>query len=309
MPQLGETVTEGTIVRWLKQEGDDIGADEALFDVSTDKVDAEVPSAYAGVVRALLVAEGETVPIGTAVALIGQSADEPLPDEVGAGPAGQEATSTSEADRQPRPGRPGRPGRPARERGNGSAPGPSDGAVADGSERSLSPVVKSLLDEHALTPGDVVGSGRDGRVTRADVLAAAAYRDRGPGARPAAGTSPPPVTVAVAGPDDDVVPFSRSRRNTAVAMSASKATAAHALVTTEVDYVGVDAVRRGAGLTYLPFVARSMIDALRCVPEPQRVDRRRLPRSCTARSTSAWPSTSTTRCWSCPWSATRATGA
>jgi pyruvate dehydrogenase E2 component (dihydrolipoamide acetyltransferase) len=252
MPQLGETVTEGTVVRWLKQEGDVIGVDEALFDVSTDKVDAEVPSAHAGVVRALLVAEGDTVPIGTAVALIGKSADEPLPDDLGADPS---------------PG----PAAPPRDRpGRANGPQAPDGArmatpstSATGGTTRVTEVVGRLLDEHGLAPDEVVGSGREGRVTRADVLAAAAQRGRGPGAAvpaPAAPAAPAP------GPDDDVVPFSRSRRNTAIAMAASRATAAHALVTTEVDYVGVDPIRRQAGLTYLPFVARAMVDALRSFP-------------------------------------------
>ncbi|HVN51242.1 MAG TPA: biotin/lipoyl-containing protein, partial [Acidimicrobiales bacterium] len=93
MPQLGETVTEGTVVRWLKAVGDEIAPDEALFDVSTDKVDAEVPSAFGGVVRALLVAEGQTVPVGTVLALIGATADEPLPDGEPAPPRPSPETS------------------------------------------------------------------------------------------------------------------------------------------------------------------------------------------------------------------------
>jgi pyruvate dehydrogenase E2 component (dihydrolipoamide acetyltransferase) len=256
MPQLGETVTEGTIVRWLKQEGDEIAIDEALFDVSTDKVDAEVPSAFGGVVRALLVPEGETVPIGTPVALIGASADEPIPDD-----STSPATSSASAPPAPNlsPGRPQRGGSADRfGKGGGGAGATRDGSVV------LTPVVRQLLDEHRLGVDQVVGSGRAGRVTRADVLAAAAQRSRaGNGSAPADRVAAP---ASEPGPDDEVVAFSKARRNTAVAMARSKATAAHALVTTEVDYVGVDPARRGAGFTYLPFVARALIDAVAAFP-------------------------------------------
>lgn len=257
MPQLGETVTEGTIVRWLKAEGDAIAVDEALFDVSTDKVDAEVPSAYGGVVRALLVPEGETVPIGTAVALIGETADEPIPAAASAAP-----TPNPNLSRQ----------RPLSSR---SRDRNGRGWARDGDSvltPVLTPVVRRLLDEHGLDVEQVVGSGRDGRVTRADVLAAAAQRSGAPNGSAAAAPSgataagTPAAAPAEPGPDDEVVPFSKARRNTAVAMARSRATAAHALVTTEVDYLAVDPVRRDAGLTYLPFVARALIDAVAAYP-------------------------------------------
>jgi 2-oxoglutarate dehydrogenase E2 component (dihydrolipoamide succinyltransferase) len=128
----------------------------------------------------------------------------------------------------------------------------------------LTPVVRRLLDEHHLGVEQVVGSGRDGRVTRADVLAAVAQR--APTGNGAAPPDRPVAASAVPGPGDVVVAFSKARRNTAVAMARSRATAAHALVTTEVDYVGVDPARRGAGLTYLPFVARALIDAVAAFP-------------------------------------------
>jgi 2-oxoglutarate dehydrogenase E2 component (dihydrolipoamide succinyltransferase) len=250
MPQLGETVTEGTVVRWLKAEGDEIAVDEALFDVSTDKVDAEVPSAYAGVVRALLVGEGDTVPIGTPVALIGATADEPLPEE-GGGDAPPPPPTTPE--------RVAAPGRVA------DAPSTNGRARWTSGSRSggaavLTPVVRQLLDDHGLDAAQVTGSGRDGRITRADVLAAAA---RGPGsAATAAAAAAPDRPRVEPGPDDDVVPFTRARANTAAAMSRSRAIAAHTLVTTEVDYTAVERARRVLGLTYLPFVARALVDAV-----------------------------------------------
>jgi 2-oxoglutarate dehydrogenase E2 component (dihydrolipoamide succinyltransferase) len=246
MPQLGETVTEGTVVRWLKQAGDEIAPDEALFDVSTDKVDAEVPSAFGGVVRALLVAEGDTVPVGTAVALIGATADEPLPEDEPPAPRPDRTVTTPRSSSPPPP---------ASRSGNGAGRGRHGGSTV------LTPVVRQLLDDHDLRADEVVGSGRDGRVTRADVLAAAAQREAGP-----APDGRAVAAVAQPGPDDTVVPFSKPRSTTAVAMSRSRATAAHALVTTEVDYLAVDGPRRAAGLTYLPFVARALIDAVAAFP-------------------------------------------
>src|SRR6185295_321671 len=122
----------------------------------------------------------------------------------------------------------------------------------------LSPVVRRLLDDHGLDPDTVVGSGRDGRITRADVLAVAANPPRVAPA-PSAAPAPPAAAVAVAGPDDEVVEFTRSRRNTAEHMVRSLRTSAHTLVGTAVDYHALDPVRRSAGLSYLPFVARAVI--------------------------------------------------
>jgi len=241
MPQLGETVTEGTVIRWLKREGEPIDTDEPLFEVSTDKVDTEVPSAYAGWVRALLVAEGDTVPIGTVVALIAAAPDEPLPDvppPPDAIPAARHAAPTSRLE--PRSSMPAPDGRPF-----------------------LSPVVRGLLDEHGLDETDVPGSGRDGRITRADVLAAAAAQSAGTGDKSRREAGPAGVE---AGPTDDVVPFTAARRATADHMRRSLDTSAHALVVAEVDYAAVDKVRLGRGLSYLPFVARAVLDALRAFP-------------------------------------------
>jgi 2-oxoglutarate dehydrogenase E2 component (dihydrolipoamide succinyltransferase) len=254
MPQLGETVTEGTITRWLKQVGDPIGLDDLLFEVSTDKVDTEVPSAHAGFLREIRVPEGDTVAVGVPLAVITDTADEPLAAEEAPAPA-PEPSST--------PASPA--ARPARAAPAARAPAPA----TDGNG-FLSPVVRRLLDDHGLDPAAVVGSGRDGRITRADVLAAAANGRAVPAMAPPASLAPvaPAVTaaVAVAGPDDDVVEFTRARRNTAEHMIRSLRTSAHTLVGTSVDYHALDPVRRAAGLSYLPFVARAVVDALREFP-------------------------------------------
>jgi 2-oxoglutarate dehydrogenase E2 component (dihydrolipoamide succinyltransferase) len=251
MPQLGETVTEGTITRWLKQPGDEVALDDALFEVSTDKVDTEVPSAYAGVLREILVPEGETVPIGTPLAVIGTSGpDESEPVAATAPPVAEPARPAVTAPEPPPRAAAFRPP-PRRADGNGHG--------------FLSPVVRSLLAEHGLEPGDLVGSGRDGRITRADVLAAAANRRAAPAApalSPPAGRPTMAFDPAVAGPDDDVVELSKARRNTAAHMVRSIATSAHTLVATEVDYAGVDPVRRAGALSFLPFVGRAVVDAI-----------------------------------------------
>jgi pyruvate dehydrogenase E2 component (dihydrolipoamide acetyltransferase) len=257
MPQLGETVTEGTVVRWLKQVGDVVALDDPLFELSTDKVDAEVPSAYAGVLRAILVGDGETVPVGTILAVIAESADEDLGAATSETPAPVVAAEPPVADAAPVAARPA----------TAVAPRPTPPSV--NGNGFLSPVVKALLAEHGLVPGDVRGTGRDGRITRADVLATAAARrpssaprEQSPGAP--AGIVPYPPT-APAG-DDEVVEFTRARRATAEHMVRSQATSAHTLVAAEVDYHGVEPVRAAAHLSYLPFVARAVIDAIADFP-------------------------------------------
>lgn len=257
MPQLGETVTEGTITLWSKQVGDEVAVDDALFEVSTEKVDTEVPSAVAGFLRAILVEEGDTVSIGTPVAVITATADEAVDlAGIGSAPSASSAPAVStsagrddDAGGGPAPGRPPPPPQPA----TGSATAAS--AV-------LSPAVRRLLAEHGLQVEAVAGSGRDGRVTRADVLAVAAQAQRPPTPTASAVAVAAPAPPIVVGETDEVVSLSRARLATAEHMVRSLATAAHALVVTEVDYSGVDRARRPAGLSYLPFVARSVIDAI-----------------------------------------------
>jgi pyruvate dehydrogenase E2 component (dihydrolipoamide acetyltransferase) len=271
MPQLGETVVEGTITSWMKAVGDAVAVDDALFEVSTEKVDTEVPSAVAGVLRAILVAEGDAVPIGTPVAVITATADEPVDLAAAGTPAGPPPDTVAIQDGlgelTPHPDElaprvdldrpsPAPPSAPRVAEGSRPPAGAADGAVR-------SPVVRRLLAERGLQPADVVGSGRDGRITRNDVLAAAAQRDRPPSASATASgpvaSAAPPILV---GPDDQVLELSRARLATAHHMRASLDAAAHALVVVQVDWTGVDAAREGSGLSYLPFVARALIDGL-----------------------------------------------
>jgi 2-oxoglutarate dehydrogenase E2 component (dihydrolipoamide succinyltransferase) len=248
MPQLGETVTEGTIVRWYKQPGDDVAIDETLFDVSTDKVDAEVPSAVRGVLREIRVGDGEVAPVGTLLGLITTTSDEPVTDDA----ASEPPPAPVRSDGDPRDG-----GRVLETTATGRSPAPPNGSAG---RAVVSPVVRSLLAEHRLAETEVVGSGRDGRITRADVLAAAAARD----ARPSA--PPPAVAPPEQHPDDEVLPFTAVRRATADNLARSVVTTAHALVVMEVDYTNVDASRRHTGLTYLPYVSLAVIDGIAAFP-------------------------------------------
>jgi pyruvate dehydrogenase E2 component (dihydrolipoamide acetyltransferase) len=287
MPQLGETVTEGTITRWAKKVGDRVEEDEVLFEVSTDKVDSEVPSPTAGFVTEILVQEGETVPVGAKLAVIG--------DQAAAGGDAPAPAAEASAAEEPPPQAP----EPAPESAPEPAPTPvatktidaGDGAGTNGGGAGgtvLSPVVRRLITEHNLDPGTIKGTGAGGRITRADVLAVvegggsaapAPAPTAAPKSAPAPAPTPKPAPAAVpvaAGERDEVVPFSNIRRLTAEHMRRSLDTSAHTLVVIEVDYENVDKVRRavkdrfkaeeGVSLTYMPFVARAVIDAIREYP-------------------------------------------
>ncbi len=281
MPQLGETVTEGTIVKWFKQVGDAVAVDDVLFEVSTDKVDTEVPSAHAGFLRTIHVAEGATVPIGTLLAVLTATADEVVLVESAAPAAPFPAVGSAPVSASARASAPS----PAISARTASRSATDRAESVDRLEMPgvgfLSPAVRDLLAERGLRPDQVAGSGRDGRITRNDVLAAsavaAAAASGGRSARAAASTLPdssplpdssmarPGVVVpsdVEPGDDDDVVELSNIRRVTAEHMVRSLATSAHTLVAMEVDYSAVDAVRKGTKLGYLPFIARAVIDAI-----------------------------------------------
>ena len=288
MPQLGETVADGTVTKWLKHVGDVITRGEPLFEVSTDKVDTEIPAPVDGVLTAIFVDEGVTVDVGTRLAVIGAQGDPIEPTAPGVVTGGSQPLA------------------------------PTSGPVAR-SERArdekLSPVVRRLLAEHELDAALLVGTGPEGRVTRDDVLAAVASNPSntstggsplspvvrrllsdhdldpstlsgtGPGGRLTrrdveaaitSGTSGTSGRVVASARGDEVVPFTKIRRLTAERMVRSKATSAHTLMVKETDYERVDIVRRrfgpafkeseGFSLTYLPFNALAALQALREFP-------------------------------------------
>jgi pyruvate dehydrogenase E2 component (dihydrolipoamide acetyltransferase) len=338
MPQLGETVTEGTITKWFKQVGEQVAEDEPLFEVSTDKVDSEVPSPVSGVLSEILVPEGETVDVGVVLARIGDApagegeapaaAQAPAEPEAPA-PAEAEAEAEAEAAAQPEaPAEPEAEGEPvsgaesvaeqpeprqeppeapAAQAPAAAAPAPeapaaappapaTEGAPASNG-RLLSPVVRRLISENNLDPAAIVGTGPGGRITRNDVLS---VLDQGGAvapavpAQPVAPAQPAPAQpapsqpaapaaapaaqpVARAGERDTSIAHTNIRRRTAEHMIRSKQTSAHVYASIEVDFEGVERVRsavreefkaaEGFSLTYLPFISRAVVDAIREYPE------------------------------------------
>jgi len=283
MPQLGETVAEGTVTKWFKSIGDSVTKGESLFEVSTDKVDTEIPAPSDGVLTAILVQEGETVDVGTKLATIGTGADEVT------SPVTASVTSV-----------------PAVASPSTSAPT----SAHDQSNRRLSPVVRRLLDEHGIDENEVTATGPGGRLTRDDIMNYVASAARTPTVAARAGSLSPVVRrllderglradqVVGSGPHgrltrrdveeyeaagpaaavsgDEIIPFTKSRRLTAEHMVRSKATSAHTLMVREVDFEKVEAVRRREGggfkdregftLTYLPFITLALSRTIREFP-------------------------------------------
>ena len=282
LPQLGETVTEGTITRWFKKIGETVAADEPLFEVSTDKVDTEVPSPIAGVLTEIRVQEGDTVAVGTVIAVVGDAgsapAAAPAPAAASApAPSVAETVASSNVSATEAPSPTAAPA-PAPAPAPAAAPAPAVPApAASGSGVVLSPVVRKLISENGLDASRISGTGPGGRITRDDVVAVI---ERGGASAAPAASAPAPAASrpavsaprAVAGARDEVVPLSKIRQATGAHMVASKAISPHVLSVVEVDFANVDAVRNkvkeefkateGFSLTYLPFIARAVVDAL-----------------------------------------------
>lgn len=289
LPQLGETVTEGTITRWFKQVGETVAADEPLFEVSTDKVDTEVPSPIAGTLLEIRVPEGDTVAVGTVIAVVGDSAGAPAPAPAAApaapapAPVVEAPTPTPTAAPAPTPAPAPVVATPAPA---AQAPAPAPAPVATGAESTvLSPVVRKLISENGLNAAAITGTGPGGRITRDDVIAViesgGARSASAPLVAPAPTPAAPRATApaaprAVAGSRDESVPLSKIRQATGAHMIASKGVSPHAFSVVEVDFANVDAVRHGVkeefkategfSLTYLPFIARAVVDALQEFP-------------------------------------------
>jgi len=293
MPQLGETVTEGTVSNWHKQVGDRVEADEILLDVETDKVSMEIPSPGTGTLAKILVQAGETVAVGTVLAVV-----EVAGEAASAGGASQPSAAKAEpATAQVASGPAG-----VGKAGNGAAGGitASDAAMVATASASaaragrasahavgrkagerLSPAVRRLAAEHSLELGSIEGTGRNGRITRRDVVR---YLQNPAAARSAQAAQPAAAAARPAARDNvearggagalagGVIPFTRIRKLTAEHMVRSKATSPHVLQAVEVDFANVDVVRRqvreawrgrrGYSLTYLPFIASAVCEAL-----------------------------------------------
>lgn len=297
LPQLGETVTEGTITRWFKKIGDTVAADEPLFEVSTDKVDTEVPSPIAGVLTEIRVAEGDTVAVGTVIAVVGDASSAPAP--AAAAPAAEAPASAAETLASSKVSEPvvpvaAAPVAPASEpetrtSAKVSEPVPSHGAASastpssSGASVVLSPVVRKLIAENGLDASRIQGTGPGGRITRDDVVAAIGRQGSTPSAAPVAAASTAPATAprgvaprVVAGARDEVVALSKIRQATGMHTLMSKDAIPAAFSVVEVDFANVDATRlrlkdefkatEGFSLTYLPFIARAVVDAIKEFP-------------------------------------------
>ena len=282
MPQLGETVVEGTISRWLKKEGDSVETDEYIVEISTDKVDSEVPSTTAGVVQKILVPEGETVNVGTPIAIIGEAGEAPAEEgtaeegtagegkaeasaEEGTAEEGKAEASAEEGTAAERPSEPSRPDEerrqapqaPAAQQGGAqpaaeARPEPEQ-APADTSKRGIiSPLVRRLADEHGVDLEEISGTGTGGRIRKQDVLsfveerkerpAAEAPRETAPEAEPAA----PPAAQPVGGGREELVPWTNIRRRTAEHMVAAHMESARAWNAVEVDWTDIVGLRERA---------------------------------------------------------------
>lgn len=281
LPQLGETVTEGTITQWFKAVGDTVAEDEPLFEVSTDKVDTEVPSPVSGTVTEIRAAEGDTVEVGTVIAVVGDAGA-----AAAAAPAAEPAAAPApEPAPAPAPAPAAAP--PVPEPAPVAAAAPAAAAAASGDSRLLSPVVRRLVNEHNLNTDAITGTGPGGRITRDDVLDHIDATGAKPAAAPApvaaapvAAASAPaaaprpaaPAPSVAAGERDSAIKLSKIRQLTGDHMIMSKATSPHAFSVVEVDFANVDVVRNarkgewkadhGFSLTYLPFISRAIIDAL-----------------------------------------------
>jgi 2-oxoglutarate dehydrogenase E2 component (dihydrolipoamide succinyltransferase) len=280
MPQMGVSVSEGTVVKWLRNEGETIEADEALLEISTDKVDTEVPSPGTGVVAKILVQEGETVDVGTVLATIAPDgamvARSPAePEEVPPEPAEAELAADEQAEAAPAISVP--------------VPETVEASPSENGKTFVSPVVARIAAEHGVDPSSVQGTGQGGRVTKKDILAfieagASMKAREGVPAAPTAPVEPsaqPPAPPAAASPQPQAAgeitePMSAMRKGIGEHMRRSLDTAAHVTSAIEVDMSKVVAIREklkaeyqksyGVNPTYLAFVGRAAVDTLRDYP-------------------------------------------
>ncbi len=265
MPQMGESVNEGTVAAWYKKVGDEVKKNDILFDVETDKAAIEVPAPADGVISVINGAEGDTLEVGAIVCVIAVEGEE-------AAPASAPASTPAPAPAAEAPA--AAPAAPA-PAAVSSAPAKSANPLAAQPAARLSPAVRRLVAEHSLDVSQISGTGKGGRVTRQDV---AAFIDGGGASAPAAAAAPAAATSSPVPAVDSrsFIAFDKIRKMTGDHMVMSKATSPHVLQTVEVDYHAVDAVRKklspqwkadkGYSLTYLPFISRALTIAIKEFP-------------------------------------------
>ncbi|MDZ4702048.1 MAG: 2-oxoglutarate dehydrogenase, E2 component, dihydrolipoamide succinyltransferase [Rhodothermales bacterium] len=275
MPKMGESITEGTIIAWRKKPGDVIELDEPLLEIGTDKVDTEVPAAAAGVLDRILVAEGETVAVGTLLAIILTGAGAPA-----------EAPAPSAGSPNAAPPKASSPGASASDNGAQPSATPSSPAspIEEATEsRFLSPLVRSIAEKEGLSAGELAGisgSGREGRITKQDILAHLATRGEAPAVAPTPSPASAPARVVAPvrkeadfGGRVEIVEMDRMRQIIAEHMVRSKATSAHVTSFAEADVTNLVRLRdinkeafqtrEGVKLTFTPFMVKAAVEALR----------------------------------------------
>lgn len=287
MPQLGESVTEGTITRWLKAEGDEIELDEPLAEVDTDKVNTELPSPVAGKIEKLLVSEGATVDVGTEIALVATEA-EASADTVSADtepPAREDVAAEAPTEEFPAAGTEAQPvnadgeSRRSVVRAGSGGDGSSDGRAEKSAEelrlQRSSPLVRRLAAEHGVEISEVPGTGTGGRVTKKDIEGFIEEQEAAPRAPERREPEAEPERVNVY-EGDQPLELTSIRRAIANRMSLSKSEIPHAWTLVEVDMTNLAALRErekaafaereGVKLTFLPFIVRAAVEALKVYP-------------------------------------------
>ncbi len=274
MPQMGESIVEGTITKWLKKPGDKVQRDEPLFEISTDKVDAEIPAPASGVLQEIKVTEGTTVGVNTVVGTIaadGEAATAPAKPAAAAPPSAEKPVAAKAEEKKAAPSPP-------------PSATPARAAHEEEEEARSSPLVRKIAREHGVSLSQVSGTGLGGRITKQDILsfiespssAPAAAPESQPASAPPAATSRPTAPPAPAPYPGDLVPVTNMRKIIAQRMIESRRTSAHVHCMYEVDLTRIVNLRNkhkvgfeqrhGARLTFMPFFVRSAVIALQQWP-------------------------------------------
>lgn len=278
MPQMGESIAEGTVSRWLKKVGDEVKRDEPLLEISTDKVDAEVPSPAGGILAEVKVAEGETVEVLTVVAVLETDRDAPLPEPSAPLEPSEVSGTAAPAPPESPPVSVPQPATPRAVAPAASAPQTAEERLR---QRST-PLVRKIAAEHGVDISRIDGTGFAGRVTKKDILQ---FIESG---APAPATTEPGASAAVPAASEGVIhptvepwegdrvePMSRIRKLTANHMVVSRRTSAHVTTFYEIDFTNIVRIRqakkqeyadRGAKLTYMAFIVKAVADNLRKHP-------------------------------------------
>jgi 2-oxoglutarate dehydrogenase E2 component (dihydrolipoamide succinyltransferase) len=295
MPQMGESIAEGTITRWLVKPGDRVERDQPLFEISTDKVDAEIPSPVAGVLKEIKAEEGETVPVNQVVALVdeggeggGEAAsageeksEEKAEEKAAAAESEEKADEAEKEEKAEKAEKEEKQAKPAADTSGGG-----EDSEAERLRRYSSPLVRKIAQEEGVDLAEVEGTGVHGRVTKQDILGYIEERGKKPAAKPAAAPAPAPAAAPQAaaedgfhvpayseGEDVEIEPMSKIRQITAAHMRYSKQTSAHVSTVFHVDFSRVARVRARAKrkfaeandtkLSFMPFIFKAIATALK----------------------------------------------